>query len=178
VAVVVNRKSGRADKIVLHGLRVHRVDEGEKLVSVLRGLVDEGVGVIGIAGGDGSVGCAAGVAADAGRVLWALPGGTLNHFARELGHATVEQALASLEDGCLADVDLGDAGGLAFVNNASIGVYGEIVRRRERLRRRLPKRAALLVAVARTLRRAEPIALEIDGVPASAYLVFVGNGPY
>lgn len=178
VAVVVNQGSGRADRIVLDGLRVHRLEKGEDLVAVLKGLVDEGVGVIGIAGGDGSVGCAAGVAADAGRVLWVIPGGTLNHFARQLGHATVERALASLEGGCLAGVDLGDAGGLAFVNNASIGVYAEIVRRRERLQGRLPKRAALLVAAARTLRTAEPIALEIDGVPASAYLVFVGNGPY
>ena len=49
--------------------RVHRVEEGEELVTVLRGLVDEGVGVIGIADGDGSVGCAGGVAAEAGRVL-------------------------------------------------------------------------------------------------------------
>jgi hypothetical protein len=34
-------------------------------VTVLLGLVEEGVGLIGIAGGDGSVGCAAGVAAEA-----------------------------------------------------------------------------------------------------------------
>jgi diacylglycerol kinase family enzyme len=158
--VVVNRGSGS-------------VGDGEVDL-----LVDEGAGVLGMAGGDGSVGCAAGVAADADRVLWALPGGTLNHFARELGHDTVEEALASLESGWVADVDLGDAGGVAFVNNASIGVYGEIVRRRERLQRTLPKRVALLVTAARTLRRAEPLALEIDGVPVSAYLVFVGNGPY
>ena len=59
---------------------------------MLRGLLDEGAGVIGMAGGDGSVGCAAGVGSEAGRVLWAPPG-TLNHFARELGHETVEQAL-------------------------------------------------------------------------------------
>ena len=37
---------------------------------------------------------------------------------------------------------------------------------------------ALLVAVGRTLRRADPLALEIDRVQVSAYLVFVGNGPY
>ena len=124
------------------------------------------------------MGSAAGVAADAGRVLWVLPGGTLNHFARQLGHVTVEDALASLEGRCVADVDLGDAGGLAFVNTASI--------RRLRRNRPAPRAApaaaseahCALIAAARTLRTAEPIALEIDGAPASAYLVFVGNGPY
>jgi len=48
---------------------------------------------------------------------------------------TVRDALASLEERCVADVDLGDAGGVAFVNNASIGVYGVksyIVSRRTR----------------------------------------------
>lgn len=178
VAVAVNERSGSAGEMDLPGVRVHRLREGGDLTAVLAGFVADGAGVIGMAGGDGSVGCAAGVAADAGRVLWVLPGGTLNHFAGELGHGTLDEAKGSLAAGTIAHLDIGDAGGTPFVNNASIGVYGEIVRRRDRLRRRLPKRIALLVAVARTLRRAEPMAIAIDGVPVRAYLLFVGNNAY
>lgn len=115
--MVVNQGSGSAGEIDVGGLRVHRLQEGEDLVAVLRGLVGEGVGVLGMAGGDGSVGCAARVASEGGRALGVIPGGTLNHFARELGHETVEDARASLESRWVADVDLGDAGGVAFVNN-------------------------------------------------------------
>ncbi len=145
---------------------------------MLRSLVDEGVAVLGVAGGDGSVGCAAQVASASDRVLWVVPGGTLNHFARDIGLTTPEEALESLEAGRIAEIDMGDAGGVGFVNNASLGVYGDLVRRREALEHRLPKRLALLVAAARTLRRATPMELVIDGERRSAYLVFAGNNSY
>ena len=52
---------------------------------------------------------------------------------------------------------MGEADGVGFVNNASLGVYGELVRRRDALPSRLPKRLALLVAAAETLRTADPL---------------------
>jgi undecaprenyl-diphosphatase len=181
VVVVVNPGGGSAGDLDLDdaGVRVRRLGDGEDLEDVVRGLARDGVAVLGMAGGDGSVGCAAGAAADGDRVLWAVPGGTLNHFARAVGLPTPEDAVRALRAGAVARVDLGDAGGTAFVNNASLGIYGDLVRRRERLEARgLPKRLALLVAAARALRHADPMELEIDGRPRRAYLVFVGNGPY
>jgi undecaprenyl-diphosphatase len=179
--VIVNPGGGSADGLDLDGAgaRVRPLGDGEDLDEVLRGLAGEGVAVLGVAGGDGSVGCAAAAAADAGCVLWAVPGGTLNHFARDLGLPTPDDAVRALRAGTVASVDLGDAGGTAFVNNASLGIYGDLVRRRESLEARgLPKRLALLVAAARALRHADPIELDIDGRRRRAYLVFVGNGPY
>ena len=178
VAVVVNPGSGSADGVDLEGVRVRELGDGEDLGAVLRGLAVEGVAVLGVAGGDGSVGCAAQVAGDRDRVLWVVPGGTLNHFARDLGLDSREAAFESLSAGRTAAVDMGDAGGVAFVNNASLGVYGDLVRRRESLERRLPKRLALLAAAARTLRAADAMDIEIDGVPQSAFLVFAGNNSY
>ena len=177
-AIVVNPGGGSADGVDLGGVRVRELAEGEDLAGVLRSLADEGVAVLGVAGGDGSVGCAAQVACDRDRVLWVVPGGTLNHFARDLGLITPEQALETLEAGRVAEVDMGEAAGIGFVNNASLGVYGDLVRRREALERRMPKRLALLLAAARTLRGATPMELEIDGEHHSAYLVFAGNDPY
>ena len=176
--LVVNPGSGSADGVDLDGVPVRELEEGEDLAAVLRSLADDGVAVLGVAGGDGSVGCAAQVARDAGRVLWAVPGGTLNHFARDLGLGDPETALEALHAGAVASIDVGDVNGVTFVNNASLGVYGELVRRREALEHRLPKRVALLVAAASVLRTAEPLEVELDGAPDRVLLVFVGNNPY
>jgi diacylglycerol kinase family enzyme len=177
VALVVNPGGGSADGVDLDGVRVRELADGEDLVEVLGSLADE-VAVIGVAGGDGSVGCAAQVACDRDRVLWVVPGGTLNHFARDLGLRTPDDAQESLAAGRTAEVDMGEAAGVGFVNNASLGVYGELVRRREAMEHRLPKRLALLVAAARTLRTAEPLGVQIDGERRRVYLVFAGNNSY
>ena len=178
VTIVVNPSSGGAEGVDLDDVPVRELREGEDLDAVLRGLADDGIAVLGVAGGDGSVGCAAQIAVNRDRTLWAVPGGTLNHFARALGFAEPDQALEGLAAGRVAAVNVGDADGAVFVNNASLGVYGELVRRREALEHRLPKRIALLLAAAAVLRRARPLDVEIDGVPDRVYLVFVGNNAY
>lgn len=181
VGVVVNPGAGEggAADLPAHVVR-SELGDGDDLPELLRGLVERGCTVVGCVGGDGSTGCAAGVAVDAGRVLWAPPGGTLNHFARTLGFPDMDAAVAGLEAVRVARVDVGDVDGITFVNNASIGVYGEMVRRREALqdRRGVGKRLALVVAAARTLRHAEPIPMDVDGRPERAYLLFVGNNRY
>ena len=107
-----------------------------------------------------------------------VPGGTLNHFARDLGLSEPEDAREGLSAGRVATVNIGDADGVAFVNNASLGVYGDLVRRREAIESRVPKRLALLIAVAAVLRTATPLEVEIDGERDRVFLVFVGNNPY
>ena len=125
VALVVNPGSGGADGVDLDdGVPVRELGEGEDLDEVLRDLADGGVAVLGVAGGDGSVGCAAQVASERGRILWVVPGGTLNHFARDLGMADPATALRGLRAGAVTAVDLADANGIAFVNNASLCQYG------------------------------------------------------
>jgi undecaprenyl-diphosphatase len=132
--------------------------------------------VLAVAGGDGTVGAAASVAADRGVPLLVLPCGTLNHFARQLGFVHVDDALAALAAGCAARIDLGDADGAAFVNTASIGGYPELVRRREQLEDRIGKWPAMLVALAGTVAAHRPLDVELDGRAHRVWLVFAGNG--
>lgn len=100
------------------------------------------------------------------------------HFARDIGLTTPGAARESLAAGRIAEIDMGEAGDVGFVNNASIGAYGDLVRRREALERRMSKRFALLVAAGRTLRTAKVMDLSIDGEHRRAYLVFAGNNSY
>ncbi|GFN08462.1 hypothetical protein Smic_70180 [Streptomyces microflavus] len=62
---------------------------------------------LGVCGGDGTVNLAASVAATHGMPLAVFPGGTLNHFAYDLGIETVQEAAAALTAGDAIQVDLG-----------------------------------------------------------------------
>jgi hypothetical protein len=60
-----------------------------------------------------------------------VPAGTRNHFALDLGvdRRDVAGALDAFTDGFERRIDMADVNGHAFLNNVSLGVYGEAVRR-------------------------------------------------
>ena len=95
--------------------------------------------VLGVAGGDGTVNLAARVAADRGLPLLVIPAGTLNHFARDVGVSSVDDAVSALVEGDAVAVDLGVAGDEVFLNTFSTGVYVDLVHARERLEDRIGK---------------------------------------
>jgi undecaprenyl-diphosphatase len=188
LVVVVNTGAGsvgdRADDLEqqvrerLPAAEVVRCDDGEKIEETLR-TAAEHARVLGIAGGDGTVNCAAGVAMEHGLPLAVLPAGTLNHFAKDLGVATVDDVLASVAAGSAVQVSVATAGdGLHFLNTFSLGLYPELVRRREARESRVGKWPALALALTQVLGGAEPTALEIDGERRRVWLVFGGNGRY
>jgi diacylglycerol kinase family enzyme len=134
--------------------------------------------VIGVAGGDGTVNAAAGAAVEAGLPLLVVPGGTLNHFARDLGVTGVDDAAEALGQGHAVGVDLGVIAGEPFLNTASFGGYSELVDARERLEATIGKWPALVVALVTVLRRSVPCEVELDGEPHRVWMVFVGNCLY
>src|ERR1700693_3763493 len=77
-----------------------------------------------VGGGDGTVSTAVSVALEAGTAIGVLPLGTLNHFAGELGIPTdYREAISSLGQGVVRDVDVGEVNGRLFVNNSVLGLY-------------------------------------------------------
>jgi diacylglycerol kinase family enzyme len=86
-----------------------------------------------VGGGDGSMRAAASVLAGTGVPLGAIPLGTLNHFAKDLGiPLQVEEAAATIAAGRTRVVDLAEVNGETFINNSSIGIYPYMVIDRER----------------------------------------------
>ncbi|WP_181772307.1 bifunctional phosphatase PAP2/diacylglycerol kinase family protein [Amycolatopsis pittospori] len=142
------------------------------------------VRALGVAGGDGTVAAVASVAADHDLPLALIPAGTLNHFARDVGMRSMPDADAATEAGNAVGVDLGeveindDDDHRYFVNTASLGGYPEMVRVREKLQKRHPKWPSAAIALARTLRRAKPLEVTLNGKHTSIWLLFVGNGTY
>lgn len=138
--------------------------------------------VLGVAGGDGTVNCAAGVALDHGLPLAVVAGGTLNHFAADVGIDDTMAVVDAIREGEAVEVAVGSAASdgddLYFLNTFSVGVYPELVRRRERRERWLGKWLALAVALAEVLGRGRPLEVDVDGESRRLWLLFGGNGHY
>ena len=185
LTVVVNQAAGspvregatRRLREALPVADVVEVADGADLPAVLESAA-AGARVLGVAGGDGSVNAAAAVAHRLDKPLLVVPSGTLNHLARDLGLTGVDDAVDAFRRGQTAAVDLGTVDGRPFLNTASIGSYSALVDARERLESRIGKWPALVVALARILRRGSPVEVELDGRRRSLWMVFVGNCRY
>jgi diacylglycerol kinase family enzyme len=163
------------DEAQARGIDAHVLDEGEDVAQLAR---DAEVDVLGVAGGDGTVASVAAVAVERGLPLVAVPYGTRNHFARDLG-LDREDPLAALAgfEGEERRVDVGRAGERRFLNNVSLGLYALLVHRREHHRRRRQALAGLR-ALWLSLRRWPGIWASIDGEPVKARVVLVANNAY
>ncbi|HEX9225057.1 MAG TPA: phosphatase PAP2 family protein [Arthrobacter sp.] len=149
-----------------------------------------GVVALGVWGGDGTVGTAAATAVEHALPLLVLPGGTLNHFARDAGTPTLAAAVEAASRGEAARADLGlvaverglpdspEVLRLAMLNTASIGLYPNLVRRRELLQPALGKPVAGVVAMFRTFAAGTPTTLVVDGVRHKLWILYVGRGRY
>ncbi|GHG98348.1 bifunctional phosphatase PAP2/diacylglycerol kinase family protein [Streptomyces rubradiris] len=186
LVLVANRASGTADRVgALHDalpmaevLQCAPEDveaELEKAAARAR--------VLGVCGGDGTVNAAARVALRHGLPLAVLPGGTLNHFAADLGVADECLLARAVRRGEAVRVDAGrftagDREGL-FLNTLSLGVYPELVRVRDRWSHRIGGWPAGVLGALRVLRAGEhPLEVEVGGEPRPLWLLFVGNGVY
>jgi diacylglycerol kinase family enzyme len=137
------------------------------------------------AGGDGTISAVAAAIAATDKTLGVLPLGTLNHFSKDLNiSAEPEEAVRVIAENYIEEIDAAEVNGQIFINNSSIGLYPQIVRRRERQQERLGRgkwSAAFWAAIA-VLRRYPflLIKLTIDGkeFTRKTPFVFIGNNEY
>ena len=159
------------------GVRVHVLEEDDDLVELARQADEE---VLGMAGGDGSLGAVAQVAIDRDLPFVCVPWGTRNHFAIDVGLDADDplSTLAAFGDGVERRIDVGRVGEQLFLNNVSLGVYALLVHRRERRRQRgetFARLRALLISL-KDRRRTERFV--VDGQPLRASAVLVANNEY
>lgn len=136
-------------------------------------------------GGDGTVRTAAGFALAKNLPLALLPAGTLNHFARDLEiPLDWEEAAALIAGQETIRIDLGEVNGERFVNNASVGLYPNLVVARESRRsvRRLPRLAGCVLSSLEVLQRFPLLTVHLSTSEGERIrrtpFVFVGNNRY
>jgi diacylglycerol kinase family enzyme len=158
---------------------------GPQLTEAARRAAASGVDAVVMAGGDGTMSAGASALAGGDCPMGVLPLGTLNHFARDLGiPQDLDGAIAVVAAGVVHRVDVGEANGRVFLNNASVGLYPHAVAAREKQQdeQGTGKWLAMARAAVATLRRFPVVRVTLD-LPGGATrlttpLVFIGNNKY
>jgi diacylglycerol kinase family enzyme len=155
---------------------------GDDLCELATRAVQRGADVIGMAGGDGSQALVATVAMEHDVAHVCVPAGTRNHFALDLGldRDDVVGALDAFTDGVERRVDLASLNERIFVNNASLGVYAQVVQSNAYRDAKLGTWKRMLPEMLG--RGSADIDLQFDAPHAKdwadASLVIVSNNPY
>lgn len=146
LALVLNEKAGAllADASVAETLRAGLAEAGVSVSEPPPGKLPDRVAaaardadVVVVAGGDGTVACAAGALAGTGVALGVLPCGTMNLLAKDLGLPANDLTAAAgiVLAGQRRNIDLGLAAGQPFLCACMIGAPARMGRHREQARR-------------------------------------------
>ena len=174
----------RIDQIA-NGGPVIIVGAGDDIRDEVRRAVADGCDAVIAAGGDGTLNAVASCLVGTPIVFGVMPFGTLNHFARDAGiPSDTDAALDVIERGTVDTVDVGEIGGRHFLNNASLGLYVQVVRHRELQQSHLRrgKWPAFAWAFLSALKRFPfmTLRIDVDGLESEIKtpFLFVGNNPY
>ena len=175
-------RAGLAERARDAGIEAVILDPGQDLAALARDAAAGGADVLGMAGGDGSLAVVAAVAAAHGIPFACVPAGTRNHFALDVGvdRHDLTGALDAFTGGVERQIDVAEVNGRMFLNNVSLGIYGEAVRspayRDAKVRTLLATAAEVLgpSGEAPALRLADDLGREHRD-PA---VVLVSNNPY
>lgn len=196
ICILVNAASGSAEENRVQRLEdaarpwagrveVRPLDRSADIGAESRKAADEGFAVVAAAGGDGTINAVAAGLRDTGARLGVVAMGTFNYVARTLGlPETPEKAVAVLAEGREGRLTIGEVDGRVFLNNASIGVYPDILREREQVYRRFGRsQLAAHWSVLKTLmshRAPMRLRIAIDGETAQfrSPLLFVANNAF
>lgn len=159
--------------------------EGYQVKKEAKRMVQLGIDQLVVGGGDGSISAAASLLADTDISLAVLPMGTRNHFARDLNlPLEMEENINLLDQNHTRLIDLGEVNGNIFINNATLGLYPQIVREREKKTdiEGWQKWRAHLTATWTVLRRFPRMRLSLEGnqfrIKRFSLFLFIGNNAY
>lgn len=157
---------------------------GEHLMKLAEQAAKSDAQIVVAGGGDGTISGVASKIINTDKIFGILPLGTLNHFSKDLSiPADLTEAAGVIAGGNVQKIDVGEVNGQIFINNSSIGLYPNIVRRREKQQRLgRGKWTAAFWAATSVLRRYPflNIKLIIDGaeIRRTTPFLFVGNNEY
>jgi diacylglycerol kinase family enzyme len=157
---------------------------GGELSALAQKAVESDAEIVVAGGGDGTLNAVASRLAGTNKVFGVLPLGTLNHFAKDLNiPLELGAAVDNIVAGAVSRVDVGEVNGRVFLNNSSIGLYPQIVLRRDLQRKHgRPKWIAFLSALFRTMKQyaAFRVYVTADGrrFTRRTPILFVGNNEY
>jgi diacylglycerol kinase family enzyme len=175
-------RTGLAERAAERGIEVVTLRPDDDLGALVADAVERGADGLGAAGGDGSLAVVAAAALTHDLPFVCVPAGTRNHFALDLGvdrHDLVG-CLDTFSGGVERRIDVAQVNERLFLNNVSLGVYGDAV---QEPAYRDAKARTLLETAAHVLGPSAPatdLGVEDDeGRPhLDPAVVLVSNNPY
>src|SRR5947209_7172537 len=145
------------------GFEVVHVTRDIDCLSLIRDRLREGRRLFVAAGGDGTINTVIQPLIHTEAILGVIPVGTYNHFAKDLGIPLAwRDALEVIISGETKPIDAARINARFFVNNISMGLYPELVARREEKGRDYPRWKARLFAAYATLRKYPHVAVTLE----------------
>jgi diacylglycerol kinase family enzyme len=175
-------RAALAERAQERGIEVVVLGPDANLEALVAEAVAGGADALGVAGGDGSLGVVAAAAHAHGLAFVCIPAGTRNHFALDLGvdrHDLVG-ALDAFTDGVERHIDIAQVDGRLFLNNLSLGIYGDAVQRSEYRDAKVRTLLETAQAVLGPSRAASELLL-VDDIGREHHrpaVVLVSNNPY
>ena len=163
---------------------IHLAKSGAEIIELAKKAVESAVEIIVAGGGDGTVSAVASEIFKTDKTLGVLPLGTLNNFSKDLGISQdLAEAVKIIAGNHTKEVDVGEVNGRIFINNSSIGLYPNIVKRREKQQRLgYGKWRSAFWAALKILKRSAFFAVKLKNETEERIVktpfVFVGNGDY
>lgn len=184
--VVYNPQSGSAlsanelrAKCAQHAITVDAlIPVGNSLKTSLAPFIAQHATIL-VVGGDGTLSAVAGLIVGTKAVFVPIPGGTLNHFTKDLGiEQDIDKALANVASAHVRAVDVAAVNDTVFINNSSIGLYPASLQLRSTLEHRIGKWPAAVVSSVRALIRFRVYTVTINNEVFRTPFVFIGNNTY
>jgi diacylglycerol kinase family enzyme len=123
-------RAGLLERARERGIEVIVMQPDQTLARMADEAVARGADALGVAGGDGSLAVVAATALAHGLPFVCVPAGTRNHFALDVGvdRRDLVGSLDAFIDGAERRIDAAEVNGRLFLNNVSLGIYGDAVR--------------------------------------------------
>ena len=123
-------RAGLAERARELGVAVIVLRPDDDLAALVGDAVARGADALGAAGGDGSLAVVAAAALTHDLPFVCVPAGTRNHFALDVGvdRGDLVGSLDAFTDGVERRIDVAEVNSRLFLNNVSLGIYGDAVR--------------------------------------------------
>ena len=167
----------------LSGLEVLQVTPQLDCAALIRERLDRGQRLFVAAGGDGTINTVVQPLINSEAVFGVIPVGTYNHFAKDLGIPLPwKEALDVVVNGTVKQVDSARINDRFFLNNISMGLYPELVAKREAKGRDYPRWKARLFAAWSTLQHYPHIAATLESANhhevVKTHVLMISNNCY
>ena len=165
------------------GIEVVHLSRDVDIAAEIRARMRDGKKLFIAAGGDGTVNCVVQPLVHSDAILGVIPIGTFNHFARDAGvPLDWREALDVALSGTIRQVDAARVNDRFFVNNVAMGLYPELVARREERGRDYPRWKARLFAAYVTLQKYPHVTVTLESehhqMAVRTHVLMVSNNTY